>query len=309
MAGEPVQMALAAKRTHIPIVMQLQDVEFDALGGPFEDLGNDVRFIANSSFTAEKYGRVYGVHPSVIHPFIVADRYRTETTGENVTFINPHPYKGRDIALRIARLCPEIPFTFVESWELCERVRRPLMEQLATLPNVTLLPPQKDMRRVYGKCKILLAPSVWEEAYGRVVTEAQICGIPAIASRRGGLPESVGSGGILLDPDGPISDWAVAVRRLWLDDRYYAELSAAALAYAERPENGLFRKLDLWNQVLLSACGAPSSPPRIAALEAEDARHRWIGKLWSNGLKSIAGKSDGQLVEGLAPNRRKQPIQ
>src|SRR5215469_7325059 len=77
--GEVVQMALAAEQTQIPILMQLQDVEFGALGGPFEDLGNDVRCIANSCFTAEKYRKAYGVDPKVIHPFIVADRYRTKT--------------------------------------------------------------------------------------------------------------------------------------------------------------------------------------------------------------------------------------
>jgi glycosyltransferase involved in cell wall biosynthesis len=260
MAGAPVRMALGAKCAEIPILVQLQDVEFCELGAPFEDLGTEIRFIANSCFTAEKYRKVYGVHPTVIHPVIAAGRYRTKTTRENITFINPHPYKGRDLALGIARLCPEIPFSFVESWELRDDHRRQLMDQLTTLPNVTLLPPQKDMRGVYGKCKILLAPSIWEEGYGRVVTEAQISGIPVIASRRGGLPESVGSGGILLDPDGPIEDWGAAVRKLWLDDLYYAELSVAALAYAERPENSLSHKLDLWNQALSRA--ADSAPSR-----------------------------------------------
>lgn len=259
MAGEPVRMALATKQTQIPFVIQLQDVEFGELGGPFEDLGNDVRCIANSCFTAEKYRKVYGVDPKVIHPFIVAGRYRTKTTRRNVTFINPHPFKGRDIALGIARLCPEIPFTFVESWELNDNNRRQLMEKLAALPNVTLLPPRSDMRGVYGKCKILLVPSIWEESYGRVVTEAQISSIPVIASRRGGLPESVGPGGILLDPDAPINGWVAALRKLWLDDRYYSQLSAAALAYAGRSENSLSQKLDLWNQALLDLCSAPSS--------------------------------------------------
>jgi glycosyltransferase involved in cell wall biosynthesis len=257
--GEVVRISLAAKQTQIPILMQLQDVEFGALGGPFEDLGSDVRCIANSCFTAEKCRKAYGVDPKVIHPFIVAGRYKTKTTRGNVTFINPHPVKGRDIALGIARLCPEIPFTFVESWELSDNHRRQLTEKLTALPNVTLLPPRNDMRGVYGKCKILLVPSIWEEGYGRVVTEAQISGIPVIASRCGGLPESVGSGGILFDPDGPIDIWVAAVRKLWLDHRSYGELSAAALAYAARSENSLSQKLDLWNQALLNPCGAPSS--------------------------------------------------
>lgn len=258
MDGESVRMALAAKRTQIPILMQLQSVELHTLSGCFQDLGNDVLCVANSRFTAERYRNTFGVHPRSIYPYIALDRYRTKTTKENVTFINPHPFKGRDIALGVARLCPEIPFSFVESWPLSDDHRQQLREKLTALPNVTLLAPQKDMRSVYRKCKILLAPSVWEEAYGRVVTEAQISGIPAVASRRGGLPEAVGPGGILLDPDGPIEHWVTAVRKLWHDNHHYAELSAAAVAYAERPENSVAHKWALWEQALVDACGTSS---------------------------------------------------
>lgn len=92
------------------------------------------------------------------------------------------------------------------------------------------------MRRIYGKCKILLVPSLCEEAYGRVTSEAQISGIPVAASNRGGLPEAVGTGGVLLDPDSTIDIWAGTLRKIWQDEKYYAELSAAALAYAQRPD-------------------------------------------------------------------------
>jgi len=106
------------------------------------------------------------------------------------------------------------------------------------------------MREVYKKCKILLAPSIFEECYGRIATEAQVSGIPVIASNRGGLPESVGPGGLLLDPAGPIDDWVSAVRRLWFDHRYYAELSAAALAHANRPDNRVSSKIETWERIL-----------------------------------------------------------
>ncbi len=250
--GKIVPIVLAAKRTKIPILLQLNDVAFHAHGDNFKDLGI-IPCVANSRFTAEKYHRSYGVKPSIVYPFVLPNKYKTKTTKENITFINPHPEKGRDIALEIARRCPDIPFSFVESWLLSPEQRSKLMQQLSALPNVTLFASQKDMRKVYGKCKILLAPSIVEEAYGRVVTEAQISGIPVIASTRGGLPEAVGPGGVLLDPDGPIDDWVKAVRKLWQDDKYYAELSAAALAYAQRPELTLSYQIDAHEKALLAA--------------------------------------------------------
>src|SRR5271157_307312 len=254
MAGEAVRMALAAKRTQIPILMQLQDVSFHFHGGRFEDLGN-VACVANSRFIANKYRTAFGVNPSVIYPFVSPDKYRTKTTRENVTFINPHPVKGRDIALGIARLCPKIPFTFVEGWRLSDEHRQQLRQALAALPNVTLLPPPNDMKVVYGKCRILLAPTLIEEGYGRVATEAQISGIPVVASSRGGLPEAVGPGGMLLDPDQPIADWAAAVRKLWRDQRHYAELSAAGVAHAECREMSFAYQIDAWETAMLTACG------------------------------------------------------
>jgi glycosyltransferase involved in cell wall biosynthesis len=74
--------------------------------------------------------------------------------------------------------------------------------------NVTLHPPTRDMRPLYARARLLLAPSQWEEAWGRVATEAQVSGIPVLASNRGGLPEAVGNGGILLPADAPGNEWA-----------------------------------------------------------------------------------------------------
>jgi glycosyltransferase involved in cell wall biosynthesis len=256
MAGDPVRMALAAKHTRIPVFIELQDTEFRSAVGTFHDLGADISCTANSRFTAQKYRNAFGFNPTVINPFINPENYKTKTTRRNVTFINPHPSKGRDIALGIARLCPDIPFTFVEAWQLSAEQRRELLENLALLENVTLIPRQTDMRNVYGKCKILLVPTVIEEAYGRVATEAQLSGIPVIASTRGGLPEAVGPGGILLDPDRPIADWAAAVRKLWQDQAHYAELSAAALAYAERREMTFDYQIAAWEQAFLAASNA-----------------------------------------------------
>lgn len=235
MSGAVVRTALAVKPVNIPILVQLHDVEFSLHGGDFAELGN-ISCIANSYFTAKKYYDAYGVNPAVVYPFIALENYRTVSTRENITFINPFPQKGRHIAIQIARLCPEIPFVFVEGWPISPQERPKFMQELQSIDNITFIPSQKDMRNIYGKCRILLVPSIWEEAYGRVVTEAQASGIPVIASNRGGLPEAVGPGGILIDPNAPVEEWVTATKRLWEDSEYYAALSMAATAYANRPE-------------------------------------------------------------------------
>ena len=46
------------------------------------------------------------------------------------------------------------------------------------------------MEQVWKKIKVLLVPSLWLEAWGLVVVEAQLRGIPVISSNRGGIPEA-----------------------------------------------------------------------------------------------------------------------
>jgi glycosyltransferase involved in cell wall biosynthesis len=94
--------------------------------------------------------------------------------------------------------------------------------------------------------RILLVPSVFDEPFGRVAAEAMINGIPPIVSNRGGLPETVGMGGIVLNlPDWlrpgtaqvPTEEetqpWFDAVIRLWDDPAEYERASTAALTEAE----------------------------------------------------------------------------
>ncbi|GIL48946.1 hypothetical protein Vafri_5435 [Volvox africanus] len=50
--------------------------------------------------------------------------------------------------------------------------------------------PQPDVSRVLAGCVAVLAPSLWLEAWGMVVTEALLRGLPAIISNLGGLPEA-----------------------------------------------------------------------------------------------------------------------
>jgi len=218
MAMAPVRMALAARPTGLPIIMQLHDTEFELHGGDFSEL-QGIPCVSNSFFTADKYRNAFGVDSTVIYPIILASDYQTVSSREVITFVNPITVKGLDIAVEIARRCPDLPFEFVESWPLKAEQRRELAHKLTGRRNVTLRPPTCEMKEVYGKSKILLAPSIWEEAYGRVATEAQLSGIPVIASARGGLPEAVGPGGLLIDPEGPIERLEVRDGRFTDPDR------------------------------------------------------------------------------------------
>jgi glycosyltransferase involved in cell wall biosynthesis len=230
-----VPLGRAFRAAGVPVVVFLRNVEFDELGGDLLSLP-DVAFIANSRFTAETYRQRFGITAAVIPPTVDPKRYATETNGECVTFVNPVPEKGLEKALAIAAACPEIPFLFVESWLLDPPVLERLRDAIRPHPNIRFQRRSADMTAVYGQTRLLLAPSRWAEAWGRVASEAHCSGIPVIGSDRGGLPEAIGPAGIVLPYDAPDPDWADAVRRLWHDRAERARLSEAARRYAQRPE-------------------------------------------------------------------------
>ena len=117
-----------------------------------------------------------------------------------------------------------------------QRIER-LKAEARRLPNVTCVGWTDDMRTVFAKTRILLMPSVWEEPFGRLPVEAGAYGVPTLASARGGLAESVGDGGALIDPPDDIGQWTRHI--VALDDAdHYAACSAAARRHAGTFELG-----------------------------------------------------------------------
>jgi glycosyltransferase involved in cell wall biosynthesis len=252
-SGQTVRMAKGYQNVGARIVMYFHNVEFDT------DLAGDPRelrptpCVANSQFTALKYKERFGLDPTIIYPLIKPEAYRTQTDASSVIFINPHPDKGVELATKLAAGCPKIPFIFVESWTLGADEKAQLRSVAKTLPNVTLFPRTMDMRKIYGRAKIVLVPSRYQETFGRVAAEAHLSAIPVLASRHGGLPEAVGPGGVLLDYDAPIDHWAEMLRKLWTDSDFYKQKSEAALHYSCRPELDPDTQVGCFLRVLQSA--------------------------------------------------------
>jgi glycosyltransferase involved in cell wall biosynthesis len=167
-------------------------------------------------------------------PLVLPENYRVHSTRESVLFVNPVDEKGVEISLRLAEERPDIPFDFVECWERNSSLRQ--SERVRRAKNIRWHRSKLDIREFYGRARLLLMPSQWQEAWGRVATEAQLSGIPVLASRIGGLPESVGSGGILVAPTAPINDWLAALSKMWDDKQEYEALAQAALIRSQRPE-------------------------------------------------------------------------
>jgi glycosyltransferase involved in cell wall biosynthesis len=219
----------------IRTVLYFRDVQFGAIGSCVARHPK-LRYLANSAFTAARAAGELGIDAPIVQPIVCRDTYRTCNDGRHVLFVNPVAKKGVKIALDLARENPDIPFVFLESWPMDRQQIATLAEAIAPLRNVTFRRMTLRMADEYAQARILLVPSVWEEAWGRVVTEAQLNGIPVIASAIGGLPESVGSGGVLIPPGSAIETWNAHLREMWGSDSLHGRYRQLAIEHSRRPD-------------------------------------------------------------------------
>ena len=184
-----------------------------------------------------------------------------------VTFINPLPEKGASLFLKLVQRAaleaPDMRFLVVESRGRVADALAKMGLRIEALPNLKVLPKQDGLAAVYGVTKVMLMPSFWFEAAGRVLIEANANGIPVLASDGGGIPETLGGAGLLLSiparcrsdywaipTDEEAEPWWRELQRLWHDQAHYDAMSKHALdvastqgvaAKAERLE-GLLRE-------------------------------------------------------------------
>ena len=212
--------------------------------------------LTEAQATADLYVERLGVRPTPIGCFIDADTVvAAQHSRERVLFINPLLSKGVAIVVALAILLekrrPDITIEVLGSrGDLWDDVLHALSAAFGSprteLANVVFTENTADMRPVYGRARVLLAPSVWWECWGRVTTEASLNGIPSLITSSGGLAEAAGAGGVQLElppacfkspytalPSMAVLEQALKfIERCYDDTAYYSALSQAAVASA-----------------------------------------------------------------------------
>jgi glycosyltransferase involved in cell wall biosynthesis len=150
--------------------------------------------IANSNYLGGRYGDYFDIETETVYPFVDLEDYRVEEKGEKILHVNPKKEKGIETTLEVAEKMPEKEFIIAGTTK-----RKEIDDRIEELENVEKLGYVEDMKEVYRQSKIVLVPSKWEEPFGRIPIEAGASGIPAIATSKGGLPESVGNQELLVD--------------------------------------------------------------------------------------------------------------
>jgi glycosyltransferase involved in cell wall biosynthesis len=111
---------------------------------------------------------------------------------------------------------------------------RPIVQELGIEERVVFTGwvPEEDKPALYSGARALVFPSFYE-GFGLPPLEALACGTPVIASNRGSLPEIVGDGGLLVEPD-DVEGLAGAMEKLLNDDTLWGDLREKGLAHVAR---------------------------------------------------------------------------
>ena len=132
------------------------------------------------------YVRDHGGFDSAVQPNLCygLGPYPTVNDGDGeVVMVNPTEEKGTPILVGLAQAHPAVRFRVVVTYGQVDPV-------LQRCPNVRFVEPNWDITEVLRGARLLLAPALYGEAFGMIVVDALLRGIPVLAADDGGLPEA-----------------------------------------------------------------------------------------------------------------------
>jgi len=169
-----------------------------------------------SEAQAREWRRVTRID-TVLSPFVPTARIPwTDRSGEGAVYAGRlSPDKGVAEAIAIARAAGLHIDVYGDPYDLdytsCRIVPEVPRGGVSLHPGV----PRATLWKRMAGAAVVLCPAMWDEPFGMVAAEAQACGTPVVAFRRGGLVEIIRDGvtGALL-PAGDIGAAAAAVRSI-----------------------------------------------------------------------------------------------
>ena len=185
------QLADVARQNGARNLFQLHNAAYDRreLFRHFDDV------VAPSEFLRRLYRARLGIECDVLAPLIDESAIRAPFNSRRfITFVNPSLEKGAAIFVALAREInrarPDVEFLVVEGRATLDDLKR--VDGARSIRNLHFLKNGVDPRAFYSQTRVMLVPSLCEEAFGRIAVEAAFNAIPVLCSDRGALPEVLG---------------------------------------------------------------------------------------------------------------------
>ena len=185
---------------------------------------NPVFRLFNSAYTASRPENSSGVPSMYILPPSYV-QYDVPLMDNRIGMVKPHQGKGVGTFYQIADMSPR------ERFAILRGEVHPAVEDIRDKLNITFIPPVENMSEFYEMCRIVLVPSLMEDA-GTIPQDCARAGRPCISSAVMGLRET-NAGGVLIEDAQNVEVWMDAIRRFSERKGYYEEVVARQRAYID----------------------------------------------------------------------------
>lgn len=189
-------LALASLFPTVPIVHVFHDYIDETRRQMIEMHHSDNQYFVSISDN-QRQGAPDLNYAATIYNGIDMDRFAFQEIPEDYLVFSGRitPDKGTKEAVQVAvqsnsRLLIAGNLSKVDYWYFDEYIKPYLNDKVLFLGMLE----QEQLVKYYQKAKALLMPIQWEEPFGLAMAEANACGTPVIAFRRGSVPEVIADG-------------------------------------------------------------------------------------------------------------------
>lgn len=157
----------------------------------------------------------------------IKDKYFIEknnpVASKYVTVINIHHLKGGSLILYLLEQLPHIPFIVIRTENHSEILDKKIYDVIERRNNdlscskCIYMERTHNVKPIFEKTRIFLAPSIVDETFCRTVNEAMMNSIPVITSGQGNLKYLVENAGIVIDHTKK-ELWRDCIKELYNDD-------------------------------------------------------------------------------------------
>ena len=135
--------------------------------------------------------------------------------------------------------------SFYDREPYVDQLRQRMTPEAKRRVDITKGISREDLIRMYQSADVLVFPSIYPEGFGIPIVEAAACQVPAVVTRRGGMPEVVEDGktGLICEAAN-VDSLADAILRLLSDESLRRSMGRAAFDRTAR--------LFTWDQIAQS---------------------------------------------------------
>ena len=206
-------------------------------------ISDDLKILLNSNqcvlytaspFVKECFNKICNINiQDIIYPSSSVERYLIDKkewiqNRKYITMINIHKLKGGELFFNLVKNNNEKNFLCIKTENGSQKLDLEIQKEMLKNPDNKYLERMDNIKEIYKLTKILLAPSIVDETFCRVVNEAMMNGIPVLSTHKGNIKYLLGNTTPILSINNH-QDWEKEINFLLNNEDYYETVSKLML--------------------------------------------------------------------------------